>query len=164
MFLDSMPLTTFTVNNDESIVVRDFIRAIRIDPGLKNNPFNFTVYSAKDNETPEIISHMFYQTTMYHWIIMLFNEKFDPLNDFPKSDELIRKQTVNQFGSLNAVHHYENDSGEWVDEFTIEAERIPVTNYEYMTKLNEDKRPVKILRKELVSEFVQLYKGAMLNG
>lgn len=164
MFLDTFPLTTFDVSPSENIFVRDIIRGIRVDPVFKSNPFNFSVYQAKDNETPEVISHMFYGTTFYHWVIMAFNDKFDPYNDFPKSDDIIRKMTINKFGSLTNVHHYENSEGEWVDEFTIEAERVIVTNYEYMSKLNEQKRTVKILRTELLAEFVQLYQGAMTNG
>lgn len=164
MFLDTFPLTTYDISNSESIFVRDIIRGIRIDPELKTNPFNFTVYQAKDNETPEIISYMFYQSTFYHWVIMLFNDKFDPYNDFPKSDDIIRKMTINKYGTLNGLHHYENTDGDWVDEFTIEAERVPITNYEFMIQQNEEKRNVKILRTELLSEFVQLYQGAMKNG
>jgi hypothetical protein len=34
---------------------------------------------------------------------------------------------------------------------------IPVTNYEYMTALNEEKRTIKILKKEILPEFSQRY-------
>ena len=34
---------------------------------------------------------------------------------------------------------------------------IPVTNYEYMTNLNESKRVIRILKKEVLAEFVQRY-------
>ncbi len=164
MFLDKLPLTTFPINEYESIFVRDIIRAVRVDPKLKTDPFMFTVYDAVDNETPEVISHMFYGTPQYHWVVMLMNDKFDPYNDFPKSDSVVRQQTIYQFGDLNGLHHYENTTGEWVDEFTIEAERVPITNYEHMTRLNDQKRTIKVLRKELLPEFVQMYQGMIYNG
>jgi hypothetical protein len=88
---------------------------------------------------------------------MLLNEKFDPYNDFPKSDDVVRKSTINTFGSLEGVHHYVDSEGYIVDEFA--SGKIPVTNYEHMTQLNEAKRSLKILKKELLSEFVQNYAG-----
>lgn len=159
MFFTKFPLTTFKINDNESIVAIDFIKAIKVDPVLKENAFYYTVYQAMDNETPETISHMFYGNTQYHWVIMLLNEKFDAYNDFPKSDEILRKQTINRFGSLDGVHHLEYPDGTWADELVPPDERVTVSFYEFMASENENKRQVKVLRKELLAEFTDTYYG-----
>ena len=162
MFFTQFPLKFFNVATQESLLVTDFIRAVRVDPILKEDPLHYVVHTASDGETPEIISHKYYKSPHYHWVIMLLNEKFDPFNDFPQSDEVVRKQTIRQFGDLLGVHHYINNIGEVVDEF--EPIRFVVTNYEYMAQKNEAKRQVKVLRPELLAEFVHIYAGAISNG
>ena len=52
--------------------------------------------------------------------------------------------------------HKEERAGNWVDEFT--ALKTPVTCIEYERQLNEEKREVKILRPELLAEFITQYR------
>jgi hypothetical protein len=162
MFFDKFPKGLFRVSGQENYLVTDFLRGIRLDSKLKDESLHYTVYTAMDGETPEIISHKFYKTPQYHWILMLLNEKFDPFNDFPQLDSIVREQTIRQYGSLLGTHHYINSDGETVDQFT--EPRFVVTNYEHMAQLNEKKRQVKILRPELLAEFVQIYDGAIARG
>ena len=115
MFFSYFPQSLFEVKNRENILVTDFLRAIKIDPALKDNPLFFQIYNAMDNETPEIISHKFYKTTAYHWVIMLLNEKFDFIEDFPKSDVVVRKKTLDKYGSLDGIHHYKDSAGFYRD-------------------------------------------------
>lgn len=156
MFLDKFPSTTFEIKKNELILVTDFIRAVSIDPSLKNDDTLFTTYITKDGETPEQLSYKFYKTTQYHWLIMLLNEKFDNINDFPQPDNRIRAHTLQKYGSLTTIHHYINAAGTIVDAF--DPLKIPVTVYEYETTLNETKREVKIMRVEILSEFIQQYQ------
>ena len=157
MYFDFFPKTRFKYTNDESFLVTDFLRAIRIDPKLKEDDLFYDLYNCRDNETPEIISHRVYSTTQYHWVIMLLNEKFDPHNDFPKDDLTLQKLTIEKYGSLYGIHHYINSDGNWVDIFS--NDKTPITNLDHERNLNEEKRLVKILKKEVLSNFIQQYKN-----
>ena len=156
MFFEKFPLMYFPQPDGSRILVTDFIRAIKIDPQLKFNELLYDTYIAKDGETPEIISHKKYKSTQYHWVIMLLNEKFDPWRDFPQTDANIIKMAREKYVDINAIHHYEDGSGNWVDEFT--PLKSAVTNIEYERQLNEQKREVKILRPELLAEFITQYR------
>lgn len=249
MYFSNFPVTFYSIDDREKVLATDFIKAIKIDPILKNDYLYSDPYTVSDNETPEIISHKVYGNVMYHWVIMLVNECFDPYNDFPKSDDIIQKNTIREFGSLYGIHHYEDSSGNIVDGIgyslsdgiannlqlainysepdstlfreiinnrmlgdidgdgflttndynllvqymnntltnesaiaymnqyfipiifsdkgkysryikfieSSDPSAIPVTNYEYMTNLNESKRVIRILKKEVLAEFVQRY-------
>lgn len=157
MLFDSFPTTFFKLSDTNNIVVTDFIRAIKIDPSLKDNPIFFTTYEARDGDTPEIISHKFYKTTQYHWVIMVINEKFDPWRDFPQSDEVIVAYSSEKYNDINATHHYEDANGNVVDEFAQLS--TPISNLEYERKLNETKRIIKIMKLEVVQQFVEKYKA-----
>lgn len=156
MFFDSFPMTTYQVDKKTRLLVTDFLRIVKLDPQLKTNDMFFDVYQAKDGDTPEIISHKFYKTTEYHWVIMLFNEKYDPWNDFPQTTYAITKYCNVKYSDVNATHHYEDINGNVVDEFTVGA--IEVTNLEHELNLNEKRRTVKIPKFNVLMEFVDQYK------
>ena len=155
MFFSKFPVTTFDIDTKNKILVTDIIRAIKVDPNLKMNDIYFYMYDAKDDETPEIISHKVYNSTLYHWVIMLINDKFDPWNDFPKNDIVLQKMTLDKFGSLDDTHHYEDIDGNIVDEL---SSGIPITNIQYSRQVNESKRAIKILKKEVLTDFVSQYQ------
>lgn len=156
MFFQKFPTTLFEISKNERVLIQDFIRAVKVDPQIKENALFFDFYDAKDNEMPEVISHRFYKSTHYHWVIMLVNEKFDPYNDFPKSDDILIKYAKDKFENINAVHHYEDSRGNIVDEFS--ADKNPITNIEYIRQENEKKRRVKILKRDVLDAFVDEYQ------
>lgn len=161
-YFDKIPFTEFEIKRKEKVLVRDFVRAVKIDPAFLNDASLFTPYNAKDEETPEVISYNFYGTVAYHWVIALINGKYDYLNDYPRSELVLREYVVEKYGTLNKVHHYEDLNGNWVDNLPGGAEfKIPVTVLEYEKKENESKRTMKILRKELLTEFVNTYESAI---
>jgi hypothetical protein len=156
MLFKNFPVIPYKISKTESVAVQDIIRVVRLDPKLKNEPMFFTDYRIADNETPEMISYKFYGTTAYHWVIMLLNEKFDPYEDFPKSDKILRKYCQKKYTDILGVHHYiEPLYGRPTDEFN--TEKIIVTNLEYEISENEKKRNIKILKQEVLSEFVGNY-------
>jgi Base plate wedge protein 53 len=157
MFFTSFPTTTFAIDEQNQVIVTDFIRAIKIDSDLKEDSVFFDIYEVQDGETPEVISHKVYKSTQYHWVIMAVNERFDPWRDFPQSDYVILKMSADKYADINGLHHYEDANGNWVDEFA--AEKIPVTNIEYERKENDAKRSLKILKPEILADFVDSYKS-----
>lgn len=159
MFFSQYPNSLYKISDSESTVVTDFIRSVSIDPVLKENSMYYTLYTAMDNETPEMISHRNYGSVQYHWIIILLNEKFDPFSDYPKSDDVLRSYAKKQYGSVDGIHHYADIDGIQVDDLAVI--KYPVTNYEYLVAENEKKRQIKILRKEMIPEFISMYSGAI---
>jgi hypothetical protein len=67
----------------------------------------------------------------------------------------------------NAVHHYENSVGDWVDidpqDLTSIGSNIPVTNYGNLVVVNQALKQIKIIRPDkiigIVGEFQRLMKG-----
>lgn len=158
MLFQNFPITYFEVGpNKEQVIIQDFLRAVKIDPILKENDTLFTIYMANDGETPEIISHKSYKTTQYHWVIMLVNEKFDPWRDFPQRDSIVRQIAMETYDDINAVHHYVDENNNIVDE--LHDGKIPISNIEYEMRKNEDKRVIKIPRLDVVKQFVSQYNS-----
>jgi hypothetical protein len=60
----------------------------RLIEQLQNNPMLFYEYAIQDGDTPEIIAEKYYGDPFRYWIILLSNEIFDPLWDWPLSDQM----------------------------------------------------------------------------
>lgn len=50
---------------------------------FKNNSALFYQYAITDGETPEMLAHKIYNSPERHWIILAFNDIFNPVIDWP---------------------------------------------------------------------------------
>lgn len=64
-------------------LVRDITRNIRFRRDILSNITLYDEYDVIDGETPEIIAEKVYGTPEYHWVVLLANERFNYISDFP---------------------------------------------------------------------------------
>ena len=126
------------------------------DEVLCINPL-FDEYDIKDGETPEIIAEKVYGTAEYHWIIMLINEKFDYLADFPMTYDALLKYVEDKYGVGNeyAIHHHKNANGFVVNYDELNAE--PVTNLQHEEIINESKRRIKLVSPQIIARILKQF-------
>lgn len=141
-------------------LLKDVTINVRFVKDFLSNITLYDEYDIVDGETPEIISEKFYGTPLYHWIIMLVNERYDYLEDFPLSYNLLVDVVKEKYGEENiyATHHYENAEG-----FVVAADHPlarEVSNIEYEESKNETKRTIKIIDRAIIekvaTDFVKL--------
>jgi hypothetical protein len=88
-------------------VVADITRNVRLRKAILENISLYDYYDIAEGETPEIISEKIYGTPYYHWVIMLVNQKYDYVNDFPLSQLEFDKRIDDMYGNKKYhVHHY----------------------------------------------------------
>jgi hypothetical protein len=145
-------------------LVSDIITNVRIKQELIANIIYYDEYDIRDNESPEMLSEIFYGTPDLHWLIMLTNERYDYLNDFPM-DQYTLEQYINQkYGEANIynIHHYETVDGYVVNSDYINPAGIndatPMTNYDYEVNVNESKRRIKVIPPEYVGELLNRFR------
>lgn len=142
---------------DTAIYLRDITRNIRFRRDVLANITVYDEYDIVDNETPEHIAEKLYDNPNYHWIIMLVNEKYDYLNDFPLSYYDLEKHIINSYGTtMHNIHHYEDSNGYIVDSTSVGASSI--TNYQYEELLNESKRRIKVVPKSIIEQIITEFK------
>lgn len=104
MYFKDFPsfLYDFNYGNDviKTDVVKDITRNIRVKKDILSNVALFDHYDIIDGETPEIISEKFYGTPEYHWVIMLANEKFDWLSDYPLTEGELQKHIAHVYNPV----------------------------------------------------------------
>lgn len=200
--------------NRQLFIVTDITKNIRFKKEILSNITLYDYYDVRDGETPEIIAEKFYGNAQYHWIVMLANDRYDYINDFPMSTHTLEEHIKQKYcqvaatdlvigksykiydlgdtdwnkiagttgvkylmgtefvchhvgtGSgmatdltyvqIYAPHHYIDSNGFIVDEWQPSA--APVSNYEYEDALNESKRKIKIISKNLINTVLKNFE------
>ena len=90
-------------------IVTDITRNVRFRKMILENISLYDYYDMKEGETPEIVSEKIYGTPYYHWVIMLANQRYDYINDFPVSQLELDALVEQRYGinKIEHIHHYE---------------------------------------------------------
>lgn len=152
----------FDVNGKRELkVVTDITHNARFRAEILKNVTVYDEYDIMDGETPEIIAEKIYGNPQYHWIIMLANDKYDYVNDFPLSTNLLEAHIDTVYGvNKYAAHHYVDYNGYIVD--SSQPGAVPVSNYQYEEQLNESKRRIKIISPEIINLILKNFEELKL--
>jgi hypothetical protein len=143
------------------------ISLIISDADMENLCFRYTI---KNGELPQTISQNTYGTFDYDWTILYINTIANLNAEWPLTDlELIAYATTKYgFNNLYNIHHYEKlPEGLVMDSDFITnmygAQYVnPLTNVDYETELNEQKRFIYVIKKENISNFVTQFNALLL--
>lgn len=153
-------LYPFNINGKEEFkVVTDITRNVRVIKEIASNITLYDLYDIRDGETPEIISEKFYGTPLYHWIIMVINDRYDYISDFPLPQYELEQLIIQKYGEENiyATRHYIDSNGFVVKSSAPGA--TPVSNQQYETEQNEKKRTLKMVSPEVISTIVKQFES-----
>jgi Base plate wedge protein 53 len=146
-------------------VVRDITSNMRPIQRILENTLYYGDYDIEDNETPEVIAERVYGNPNLHWVLMLVNEKYHYLNDWPIPENKLDEYVTKKYGAgnENSVHmlygrpHYVSPEGRIVDAPEIPGATLDtaVTNLEYERALNDEKRRIRIVLPNLINIFIK---------
>ena len=152
----------FKINGKtEYKLVSDITQNVRVRTEILANITLYDEYDIKDGETPEIIAEKVYGSPLYHWVVMLCNQRYDYINDFPLSSYNLEQHITEKYGSGNEydTHHYVDTRGNIVDSLNPEA--ISVSNYQYEDDENEKKRRIKLIAPNLLKTILKNFKDSI---
>lgn len=87
-YFNTLPKIITPDENGNSILLTNLVTRAKLIEQLQNNPMLFYEYAIQDGDTPEIVAEKYYGDPFRYWIILLSNEIFDPLWDWPLSDQM----------------------------------------------------------------------------
>lgn len=168
MYFNEMPkmVYPYTSNGEKRhTIVPDIFRRVILDNFFKNKTALLSYYIS-DGETPEILAHKFYGTTQYHWVILLTNDIIDVKRDWPLSQEEMVAYCNNKYGTGNMsdVHHYVLTADtsiivDWNGADLASGLQKAITNYDYESNVNDNKRQIFILHDRYLKSVVDQYKS-----
>jgi len=149
-------LYKYNINGkDEYKVMTDITKNVRVRKEVLSNITLFDTYIMVDGDTPESIAERVYGKADYHWAILLANDRYDYITDFPVMESSMAKVILDKYGidHINDIHHYEaNLNGKT---FIVDSNVVgssPITNSDYEYAVNESKRPIKIISPKIINQ------------
>ena len=157
------------------ITVKNFFKRGFLREDIFQNLAFFTKYSITGNDRPDNVAFEIYQDSTLDWLVLMANNIVNIQNEWPISNTDFDEIMLDKYGSydtlFNGIHHYETlevtdargvkivNAGlkvesdysitffdERADQMKTVTPTIPVTNYQYEQKVNEDKRNIYLLQ------------------
>ncbi len=170
-------LINSTGSQDYLLMKNIFLRG-KMRDDLKDNFTLFQQYSIKGDERPDEIAYDVYGSSEYDWVVLITAGIITYQNDYPLTNQELYDYTLNKYGveGMNSINHYESvevkdNEGRLIypagiivaQDFTIPNPDIPtsfispvvgVTNFEYETNKNDEKRNIFMLRPSYLNQFL----------
>jgi hypothetical protein len=92
-YFNFFPKVFYSANNSAVGLetVTSIVSRFGFEAGLKENSAAFYSYEIRDGDTPEIIASKYYDSSERHWIILMFNDIYDPQFDWPLDERTLIK-------------------------------------------------------------------------
>ena len=165
------------VSSLDFIEVKNIFRRVKMRDDLFNNFTLFDKYEIPEGARPETVAEELFGSPNFDWIILTVAGIINVRNEWPLSNRDLYNYVDNKYGnSINSNRFFETievknsdeqlilPKGKIVDSnFTIPKPGEPtatinpvvgISNYEYETRLNDEKRSIFVLREEYLNEFL----------
>ena len=163
-------------------VIQNPLVRFKLKNVLKNKIALYYTHNLEEGQTLQFIADKYYEDSTLDWIIMITNDIIDPQYDLPLGYQDFVNYVRGKYGSIEAAqqqtHHYEwiyqpfqkLFDGTIVPEkrLNVDAttyaglpvdEKREVDSYTYEVEKNEDKREIKILKKDYLPQFLSEFEG-----
>tara|TARA_Y100001937_G_C7125506_1_gene334712 strand:+ start:874 stop:1425 length:552 start_codon:yes stop_codon:yes gene_type:complete len=156
--------------------VTNILRRVALRTKVKTNSLLYDTYDVKEGETPESIAFNLYDNAELHWVIMLVNDITDRYHQWPMRYSQFLQYVNDKYDDVNAVHHYEitQTSGDTTTKIEVYSNSAlfsgdtdfygtatAITNLEYEESLQDERRKIKLLDPQYLSQFVKEFESIM---
>ena len=165
------------VSSLDYVEVKNIFRRVKLRDDLQNNFTLFNKYQIPMNARPDTVAESLYGSANFDWVVLTVAGILNVRNEWPLNNRDLYNYCLDKYDdSLNSIKFFEtkevkNTDGKLIlpkrkivdSNFTIPKPGEPtatinpvigISNYEYETRLNEEKRNIFILREEFLQEFI----------
>ena len=166
------------------IQVKNIFRRVKLRDDLINSFTSFDKYEIPEGARPDTVAEDLYGNAQFDWVVLTTAGILNVRNEWPLSNRDLYVYANKKYGeSLNSLRFHETtevkDSdgrmilpkGKVVDSnFTIPKPGEPtatlnpvvgISNYEYETRLNDEKRNIFVIREEYLQQFLDDMRSIM---
>jgi hypothetical protein len=168
---------TDKISSTDYVRVKNIFRRVKLRDDLSKNLVLFNKYQIEEGERPDTVAEKLYGKADLDWIVLICAGITNVRNQWPLSSRDIYRFSESKYGDeLNATRIYETTevkdgngrlilpAGKVVDgNFRIPNPEdisqtlnpvVGISNYEYETRLNDEKRSIDILKKVYLQTFL----------
>ena len=173
--------------------VKNLFRRVKLRDDLQNVFTLFDKYEIPDGYRPENVAENFYGNDLLDWVVILTAGIVNVRNEWPLNSRDIFDYSFEKYGDdLNATRFFEtkevkNSSGtillnkgivvdsdfefNYYEDTTNKyinvkgtSVRTGISNYEYETRLNDEKRSIFLLKPGYLQQFINDFRDIMIYG
>ena len=178
--LPNLRYPSFLPNKNSSldfVEIKNVFRRVKLRDDLQNNFTVFEKYEIPMGFRPDVVAEELYGSDQLDWVVLTVAGILNVRNEWPLSDRDLYDYSIDKYGEdLNSIRFFETKEvkdtngrlilpkGKVVDSnFTIPKPGEPtatlnpvvgISNYEYETRLNDEKRSIFVLREEYLQQFL----------
>ena len=178
--LPNLRYPSFLPNKTSSldfVEIKNVFRRVKLRDDLQNNFTVFEKYEIPMGFRPDVVAEELYGSDQLDWVVLTVAGILNVRNEWPLSDRDLYDYSIDKYGEdLNSIRFFETKEvkdtngrlilpkGKVVDSnFTIPKPGEPtatlnpvvgISNYEYETRLNDEKRSIFVLREEYLQQFL----------
>ena len=168
-YFETFPKLYYDIAGDGNYkLITDILRRFKVRNRIQEDAVMFDKYEVQDGEKPEDVSMRFYGTRYHHWVILSMNNIKDRFYEWPLSVVDFQTYIAEKYTNPDGIHHYEITQSSGVSSSLDNSHLIEVnsdtsgassvSNREYEERLQDNKRLIKILRPDYLSEFIEEFK------
>ena len=181
----TLPYDTDGTMPNKYQTVRNIMNRTKIKNTVKDDLAAYYPYIIKEGERPDILSYNYYGTIAYAYLILLFNDIIDPQFDWPLNSIDFENYMISKYGTIatakeetkfyyqiiraevpkTEIRERQEEVKIIIDETSYnalaEASRKKISSYDYEVQLNDNKRYIRVISKELIADVDSQYKQAM---
>ena len=181
----TLPYDTDGTMPNKYQTVRNIMNRTKIKNTVKDDLAAYYPYIIKEGERPDILSYNYYGTIAYAYLILLFNDIIDPQFDWPLNSVDFENYMISKYGTIatakeetkfyyqiiraevpkTEIRERQEEVKFIIDETSYnalaEASRKKISSYDYEVQLNDNKRYIRVISKELIADVDSQYKQAM---
>ena len=159
------------------VEAKNLFRRTKLRDDLENNFTVFNKYQIEGEMRPDNVAQELYDSDQFDWVVLIVAGITNVRNEWPLNNRDLYDYSLSKYGnSLNSNRFFEttevkDSSGRLIlpkgkvgdSNFTIPKPGAPtatlnpvvgISNYEYETRLNDEKRNIYVLREEYVQQFL----------
>jgi hypothetical protein len=181
-YFNYFPKTLYSANNSSRGLdaVTNIISRFGFEESLKQNSAAFYKYDIQEGDTPEIIASKYYENSEKHWVVLMFNDIYDPQFDWPLQSRTLIEYINNKYSApeyadtantsvtglswamnVNNIHSYykvvtktNQDDLQFIEKLQIDADTYANTAATTNTYTLQDNGVIKVeVTKETLSYF-----------
>ena len=128
-YFNKFPKLLYTKDLNTSLVTNLLLRVDTIKDKLDNMALFYT-YDIQEGDTPELIASKYYNDAELHWVVLMFNNIYDPFYDWPMHYQQFQTYIIEKYGDVataKATHHHYEKTIATIDSYSGETTKNTYT-------------------------------------
>ena len=178
-YFKSIPNVRYDINGNAPNTFQtatNIMKRPKFKPKVIDEITDYYPYRVKDGYRPDMVSNEVYGTPAYAYLILMFNDVYDPVFDWPLGSRQFENYIINKYGSVDSAvttvkYYYQIIRPEVartgtseripavkfiVDQIAYNAlgenDRTTISEYDWEMELNDEKTDIKMIDSSLIAD------------